>query len=530
MKKQLILPLSLIALSCNAPSASTAHPTPQPFQYDTDVDPLRLNPQPAAKLDPRSPEQIAQSACFGPDGWHCRTPQPVVRASTATAVGPIIPTSWTVPNWFVDPANVSGTASDNNNCTTSTTACLTWQEINVHRWGCLGSPVACPRLRQTTLITFLSSHTDNTDPIYFLPAVENSSFATIQGAAPTVVTSGVVLSGTVSKNRTAGSNSLLQTNLGATGAVGQLVQNTTHPSMAWVYKSLGSNNFSITQPFVPTTATGTNAPAEVDTWANSDTVNLLTPVSVNISAFKPLINGGFGGASAAFLYQLKVFDPLGTAGSSAYLGQISLHECSSSRAIASNPSGESLLVLTNVFNTGGIGAHGGDAYFIGGALTGNILVFLNGQVDLDGDFIDGVPSASGITVQSAYRLNIGVMYLDGSLALGTSQTFFLNLPPYNTSIIYGSTGTNSTINMFGDAHGTLNNIGATFTGTFTAPKLVSPGIQINSSSAACSHTNASPDVINCNIATTPANLDAATGATGFGKDAFQLGGASIANY
>jgi hypothetical protein len=72
--------------------------------------------------------------------------------------------------------------------------------------------------------------------------------------------------------------------------------------------------------------------------------------------------------------------------------------------------------------------------------------------------------------------------------------------------------------------------GNSFTSLFTASGLVT-GIQLNGAfNTACSHTNAAPDVINCGITTTPAHLDAAAGAAGFGQNAFNLGGASVSAF
>lgn len=81
--------------------------------------------------------------------------------------------------------------------------------------------------------------------------------------------------------------------------------------------------------------------------------------------------------------------------------------------------------------------------------------------------------------------------------------------------------------MFGSAH-LQNSTNETFTQRFTAAALVSPGIQINGLSSGCYATAAG--VIHCAIATTPANLDAAAGAAGFGGAAFVFGGGSVANF
>ena len=81
-------------------------------------------------VDPRTPAQIAQTACWGiqdpthPDGWRCgaAVKKPSIMAAAATQ--PVIPVSWTVPTWFF---GIGG--ADTNDCTTLATACATFGEI-----------------------------------------------------------------------------------------------------------------------------------------------------------------------------------------------------------------------------------------------------------------------------------------------------------------------------------------------------------------------------------------------------------------
>src|SRR5579862_8508213 len=65
--------------------------------------------------------------------------------------------------WFVDPANSTGLASDNNSGLTATTPLLTWSQI-VQRWGSI-----TPLLPQTTVIKFLSSQPVGVDNIVARP-------------------------------------------------------------------------------------------------------------------------------------------------------------------------------------------------------------------------------------------------------------------------------------------------------------------------------------------------------------------------
>jgi hypothetical protein len=204
-----------------------------------------LGPAAPTALETRSQAPMDTAACTGADGsWRCSAARP--RTFAAAGATPILPAAWSVASWFVDPQNVSGTASDANACTSSGAPCLTWQEINVHRWGCLGSPGACPRIRQTTTITFLSSHTDNSDPVVLVPQIENASVFSLQGTTPTVATS-TTFTLNAAKNRTAGANAMLSGSFAAgSPAACVLVQNTTaaKSSRAWVYTTAGGSNWN----------------------------------------------------------------------------------------------------------------------------------------------------------------------------------------------------------------------------------------------------------------------------------------------
>lgn len=94
----------------------------------------------------------------------------------AASTQPLTPASWTVPNWYIDPANTTGCAADTNTCTSATCAgagtgpCATYAEIVVHRWG-----TTAPTLAQNTTVSFLSSHSDNSDPVILAPILKNAA-------------------------------------------------------------------------------------------------------------------------------------------------------------------------------------------------------------------------------------------------------------------------------------------------------------------------------------------------------------------
>ena len=80
---------------------------------------------------------------------------------------------------------------------------------------------------------------------------------------------------------------MLNATIGAGGAAGQLIVNTTHPSRAFLKANTAGNAWNMTQPLVPVTFPWTGVPVEVDTWANGDTYAVYTLLNVFVIDFKP---------------------------------------------------------------------------------------------------------------------------------------------------------------------------------------------------------------------------------------------------
>lgn len=260
--------------------------------------------------DVRTPAQITAAACALPKGgWACKNvKQPPVALAMGGPTTPIIPSSWTVPAWFFDPQNVSGTASDNNNCTTSATACRTWGEIYVHR---LDGPNA--NLQQHTVVTELSSQNSSTD---FVSVVldPNSLPIEFDGTLTTATTATI---GTfTARNRTAGTPNTI-TATGQSGAywtpfVGDLVHDTTVNAWFWIDADLGSATAKITEPLQQTVFDGTFPPPYV-TIANGDALTIdnesllnITSASCSITLFNLKIAGIFEASPNSDLALLQV--------------------------------------------------------------------------------------------------------------------------------------------------------------------------------------------------------------------------------
>jgi hypothetical protein len=503
---------SPVAKDAGMPSTvSVSVPGDDPFAL-----PAPTGPTAATQPDRRAPAQIERAACQGADGsWHCKN---VVRPLAADGPGPIIPSSWTVPAWFVDPQNLSMTASDQNSCTTAISPCLTYQQIYVQRWGCRGGPSACPRFRQTTTITFLSNHTDNTDPVYLYPASENAATVSVQGvfgAAQQIATGTIAALGFVAKDRTP-PGTLLQANTGAT-ATEQVIVNATHPSVAITYKSLGAGVFAISQPLVAVTIpVAASPPAEVDTWAPGDSVTVFDPVKVNLVGVGGMLvdlNGGF--SNILTFYRLNVVSPGAAFGAlQVNAGMTYFVESIINRIVTQAPQAP---ILFSAWTNTGIPAifHGS-----GGSTQ---------QTFVSGGYLRG---GSASCSSCAWRQDV---------ILGT----FVNTSEFNSLAVGAYIEAGKNFNIFGSMSvtsagsvwgpGTLN---IPFRGTFIYPAgaagatFKQGAFRMNGSNLAHSmFTAANVDTPCGDIPITAANLDLASSATcattGFGGTAYNPGGASI---
>jgi len=514
--------------------AAAAAPTPPVVEPPASFPPRRpvasTSDASAPPKDPRSAEEIAQAACQAPgfisiaqtpDLWRCRdfTPKPKPKLFALGSSTPIIPTSWTVPNWFVNKT----TGSDSNNCTTSGTACKTKQEIWVHRWGMVGSGSGnCPRFGQTTTLEQDASDTDNSDPLYFCAARDGADLV-IQGGP--VASTAATFTRVAQKNTNVGTNSLLIGSFSAGApAAGVMVTNTTalQSSIAWVYSTAGGVNWHMSQPCAPVTVpTGSNTCAEVDTWNTNDTVTLSTPIAINLVSVNDVENNpNAGGTAQTWLANLIVFDPGPTVGLSRFtmtgrdiqLTQVDVKRFTILRGVAgffNNAIFQSGVVATPAFLT--------DPGFFAGFISHPFIPSdFEAQASFQSDFIFGgtITFELGGYFESNVYLDKTVTVNGGTLLADTGV------------IIYGS-GAN-TINMTGSSH-FWNKTGGNFQTSFTAPGLVT-GIQLNGSVNASCDSGADPGVIH-NATTTPAHLDAACGAgTGLGSAGFKFAGASVANF
>jgi len=309
-----ILTLALSVLSgCNGPTpsstdggvdaatqeAAAAVPTARASASARNAaldEPIALAPPPP-RPDTRTAVQIAMAAC--PPG-RCKGSaiKPLLAGPTNQ---PIIPASYTVPAWTIDPANSLGCASDTNSGTSATcsggcsgSTCpsgigplLTWQELSVHRWGFQGGLCPTPRLQQNTSITFISNDT-NADPVSFCPQSELGTNALLLG---NLGTGQQVCTGTISAvtsiSRGAVATGLTQLTLPCNAAVGDLVFDSTQNAYFWTYKVNGAAPAYFTTTPVTLSTPGAAFTVTSKTLSSGDSVTVYSPVTVNVIEFSP---------------------------------------------------------------------------------------------------------------------------------------------------------------------------------------------------------------------------------------------------
>src|SRR5579872_1245038 len=434
-------------------------------------------------------------------------------APSSVLGGPLSPPSngsWTQATWFIDP--VSG--SDSNTGFTSGSPLKTWAKL-VQLFGTIA-----PVIRQNTTITFLSSHSDNTDPVIFAPYLANGASITITGVIgiSQQIATGTI-SGVVSKNRATGQ--LLNATFPAGVVANLLVVNSTHASHAWTYKQVSGNTYSVSQPL--------HGATEVDTWTNGDTVTLYQPLNINIAVLKPIVldyPSSFAGYSGPLVVtQLTAWDPLGVDTDNLELNfWVILIDVQTKRMLhySSLHSADYQFASNNVNIQGGI--LGGNGYFQQPVdFFGGIIVFgvqLNNTTWPTMGFFcnfDTIFTAVGSATSIPF---IGSSIANFYIETGITVRFLGNNSIPAPGVAWGpgsidlfEGGTSLTYAFRGGS-------GSTAVGTF----LLTGGITLNNNTTAYSINNAT---LFPNIAITPSNLDAHAGPTGFGGNAFLLNGTNL---
>jgi hypothetical protein len=235
------------------------------------------------------------------------------------------PPSFTVPDWYLDPANRTGCASNSNSCTSATCGsagigpCVTVGEVTSHRWGTIS-----PMLPQTTTLHLLSSETLNQEAIVLNPTTVGNgpSMFIIDGSLGLSTVASFSLGAVTQKTRGNPGTLLQVANLPAGAAAGEMIYDSAHPSYAFIDSMNGSTG-TITQPLDAPTLTTPNAepaPSEVD-WLTSyagDAAVLYALPGLNLRSAQP--TGGDAPTTGAlptfWMQDVRVLDSSGAPGNS----------------------------------------------------------------------------------------------------------------------------------------------------------------------------------------------------------------------
>lgn len=429
--------------------------------------------------------------------------------------------SWNQAAWYIDPQNRTGLADDRNDGATPSTPVQTWNGGVANKLGCLD-----PVLPQFTTFNFMSgSPTDGSDPVIFRPILANKSGLKF---ACTLDSHNLVASGTLGsvtvKNRTTGQ--VLQADLGASAAVDQIVVNTTvgKSSRAIVQKLVSGTVYQITQPqtISDNWPVSGGDPSPVDTWANGDTFQLYAPDMVDFSDVRPVVaefDNLLANEFTIFL-TLGVLNPAGSLLGPVYLGDTmaAIHCVFKRRPVIS----EAALARNAIFWGCSLGQ---------GMRGGNLDIQLAGNaVWIMGGYVGGMQAIGAYLDQDVILTSVGSRLLGGQLgsvcvdsgAILKIQEEVVLTAGYGGALLWGK-GTTDV------------KAGSLFLSGVTAvASLLQPGaggaITLNGQANAFSATLANPSVVNGAVPLTPAHIDAAAGAAGFGGNAFIPGGGSIRTF
>ena len=440
------------------------------------------------------------------------------------------PGPWSQAAFFIDPANSTGLAADDNSGADALHPVLSYNFGVAQKWGTYS-----PMLRQNTTLTWLSSQPANdADPVVFTPIMVGA-VATIQGTlGPAQEVHTGALAGVVPKNRA--TKQLLQADLGFAATPGQIVHNTTagKDSWAFVYKNVSGTVFAITQPLTgaPTPIDETTIPSEVDTWANGDTFVLYAPVGINLVRAGADVTAEYVAPNFPMPIQLRTltaFSSNGDENSETYIGTDVAQTLVNytSAVVDESVFNDFLDIWWNCFCGADVFAATGsnmESFFWGGAIVSSFGT--NAAFCFDLDAIIGGTSHANIEFtrfESASSLpNQGIFYIDTGMdvRLGGNQGFravdgLLGLSgPWGPGTI-GVTGMSRI--FYNPAAGggvlTFGNIGS---------------IQINQQSSVVSFDPTS-GLWSTLIPLTAANLDLPFASGGFGGLAINVGGGSLTN-
>ena len=442
--KYLLLLITLSLLACNpsgpipsgspdgsvlhlaAPLGTSGFKVHDPYE-GLPIDPRLPNRPNLLKAEYRSPADIEQAGCQAKDGsWACNKVARKLKAPGGTA-NAVVPSAWTVPAWWFDDANSTGVASDNNNCTSSSSPCLHYYEI-LRRLG--GEGVTFFPTNLVTVFWGMSSQPDSTDTLHI--AVQTSGSPLLRsvefiGTLPTPLCTTTITSFTA-KNIPGGAMPSLAVGTCLTGSDLLIVNTTRGSSTAYTNTVVSGNTYNISQPVFTCTAPGTSyngascpsggSSIENNSWSSGDTVSVYVPKTFFVSTITPI-------NSVAILDTMTM--PGFVAGGSEF---------------NNNGSVEALEIWRSVTNNFLIDTNGGFTYVLGSNTHGGLQL----QGGMEAGFND-----------NTITLNVGASVGNDQILIGNTITgrgnIFINQGShgFQGSALYGAVYSNSTTPGAGNA-------------------------------------------------------------------------------
>jgi hypothetical protein len=294
------------------------------------------------------------------------------------------------PAWFVDPSNVSGKASNQNDGLTALTPLLTFNEIT-RRWG-----TSTPTLAQDTTINMMSDQPDFTDPVNVRPILLQSSLF-IKGTLISVISDTIGVFTPRNMAEGIGTvDSLTGTAITDFAPYDQLMIQTATGTF-WIFSETGASA-NVTAPM----ATGLSAtPPAFVTPADGEAFTIFRPSKIFIESaamsISSTLNSNFNNAVVLQnLWATSYNDPFLLGLTNLLTEKTIIEQCRIDTEIESE--GVFSAPINNSNLVGGINASGNFLY--GGAVGGPTAnpIAINGQAGALGLGLDGNVICTNIVV------------------------------------------------------------------------------------------------------------------------------------
>lgn len=353
-----------------------------------------------------------------------------------------------------------------------------------------------PKLSQTTTLHIITPQPANVEEIILAPQLIGEVNFIIKGTPQLVATFNM---GTVTAKARATNTQFQSTGFSAGGlAVGQLVHNNTGGKDSWCFiRTLVGGTAKLTQPLAPLVA-GIDTlyfatPAEIDTWANGESVSVYNPCKLNLRSIVATGGGNSDGSvttPGVWMEYIEVIDGSGVAGTSTFAPQFSgnyilMQSCVIDAYVDTLAASTFQITLTNCY-LNGISAS--MTYIIGGICTTFAIITCDFNW-LDADFI--IDDGGGLSGE----VSIGVVQFYSTTAChGNAEVRIVNGSSYG-AVLWGT----GTINV---QAGSLlwNTSGTTWVNSFYAT------LQLKGAVTGTRY-NSATGIWTSGIALTAANLD-----------------------